>query len=270
VVSIQIYQLMLLMSDRLEYFVKCLKKGVSEGWDFVIIVDGREGSGKSTLAGHVKAIYDGKYNLEHTMFDAKTMLEEMQTAPRGSCVWVDETVLSLFKRESLTSFQVALVKAFSIIRARNLVFLLVLPNFNDLDPNIRNRAAYRLYAYAKKGVRGYVDCYQPQRSQWSTGSAYQELLWRYTFPQFPEEFQKEYDRFKVSGLDDAIEDLDKRVKDKIAAESSKKEWGRANTKLERLFAYYNDNPYARPEDAAAAVKCTLTYARQTAKTLGRE
>jgi energy-coupling factor transporter ATP-binding protein EcfA2 len=238
-----------------------IKRGIRDRWDFVIVVDGREGSGKSTLALHLKAIYDGNYNLGHVLFDASSMVDVMRTAPRGSCVLVDEAVISLYKREALRDFQISLVKAFSIVRARNLFFILVLPNFNDLDPNIRTRCNYRFYAHAKRGIRGYLDVYQPRRTPWSAGSLYQELIWTYKFPALPEAFQREYDKFKERSLDEALRDFQEEVRKAVSEGQSRTEFGRVGTIKERIWAYMNDNPSADRFEVSNAVKCSPAYAR---------
>lgn len=247
--------------DRLVAFVRMIQRGIADKWDFVLVVDGREGSGKSTLALILKAIYDGKYNLDHVLFDASEMIAEMRSAPSGSCVIVDEAIISLYKREALKDFQMTLVKAFSIVRARNLFFILVLPNFNDLDPNIRTRCNYRLYAHAKRGRRGYLQVYQPQRTPWTAGHLYQELLWEYKFPALPDGFQGVYDLFKERSLDEALMGMQTEVAKKVKDEQSRSEFGRVRTKLEDIYAYLDKHPDAKYQKVAVAVKCTPAYAR---------
>jgi len=248
--------------DRLKAFVNMMKKRIQDKWDFVLVVDGREGSGKSTLALHIKALYDGSYNLNHVLFDASRMVEVMQTAPRGSCVLVDEAIISLYKREALKDFQTTLVKAFSIVRARSLVFILVLPNYFDLDPNIRTRANYRLYAYAKRGVRGYLEVYQPKRTQWTSGSPYQDLLWRYKFPALPDGFQSMYDGFKEEGLSGALVTMQEDIEKAVREAQARDDYGRKNTKIEKIYDYLDAHPDAKPGQVAKAVRCSYDYARK--------
>jgi energy-coupling factor transporter ATP-binding protein EcfA2 len=247
-----------------------MKRGIQQNWDFVLVVDGREGSGKSTLAMHIKALYDGSYNLRNVLFDASRMLQVMQEAPKGSCVLVDEAIISLYKREALKDFQTTLVKAFSIVRARSLLFILVLPNYFDLDPNIRTRANYRLYAYAKRGIRGYLDVYQPKRTQWTTGSPYQELIWRYKFPVLPEKFQSIYDEFKEQGLMDALRDFQTEVEEQVRASRSREEFGRKGTKIEKIYSYLEERPDATSAEVAREVRCSPDYARKLLKVIREE
>jgi hypothetical protein len=256
--------------DRLKSFIQMIKRGIEQHWDFVIVVDGREGSGKSTLGLHLKAFYDGYYNLAHVLFDATSMIAEMRLAPRGSCIIVDEAIISLYKREALKDFQMTLVKAFSIVRARNLFFILVLPNFNDLDPNIRTRCNYRFYTHSKRGQRGYLQVYQPQRTPWTSGHLYQELVWEYKFPALPEKFQQDYDTFKESSLDEALRDFQVEVEKKVKEASSRAEFGRVATKLEMIYQYLDDHPTASYKTIAREVKCTPAYARDIVNGLRSE
>jgi len=255
------------MTDQLVRFIKMIQRGISDKWDFVIVVDGREGSGKSTLALQMKAIYDGQYSLDNVLFDATGMIQTMRFAPRGSCVVVDEAIISLYKREALKDFQMTLVKAFSIVRARSLFFILVLPNFNDLDPNIRTRANYRFFAHARRGQRGYLDVYQPQRTPWSSGWLFQKLMWKYKFPPLPEKFQTEYDRFKETSLDSALLNFADDVAKKVKEAQSRTEWGRVGTFKEDIYDYLNTNPKADQFEVAGAVNCTPAYARDILKGL---
>lgn len=247
--------------DRLRAFINMVKRGIDQKWDFVMVIDGREGSGKSTLGLHMKAMYDGNYNLDHVLFDATSMVHEMQFAPRGSCIIVDEAIISLYKREALKDFQTTLVKAFSIVRARNLFFILVLPNFQDLDPNIRTRANYRLYSYAKRGIRGYLQVYQPQRTPWSSGWLYQTLIWEYKFPALPDDFQSRYDNFKETSLMETLAGFKVDIEKAVRANRSREEFGRANTRIEKIYAILDDNPKASHQQVAKEVKCTPGYAR---------
>lgn len=253
------------MDDQLVRFVRMVRRGIDDKWDFVMVVDGREGAGKSTLALQMKAIYDGRYNLDNVLFDATSMIKTMRFAPRKSCVVVDEAIISLYKREALKDFQLTLVKAFSIVRARNLFFILVLPNFNDLDPNIRTRANYRFYTFAKRGHRGYLEVYQPKRTPWSSGWLYQELVWTYKFPPLPDEFQTKYDVFKESSLDAALRDFHADVEKTVKEAQSRTEFGRAGTIKEEIYNYLDGHPAADHFEVAGATKCTPAYARDLLK-----
>lgn len=253
------------MDDQLVRFVRMVRRGIEDKWDFVMVVDGREGAGKSTLALQMKAIYDGRYNLDNVLFDATSMIKTMRFAPRKSCVVVDEAIISLYKREALKDFQLTLVKAFSIVRARNLFFILVLPNFNDLDPNIRTRANYRFYTFAKRGHRGYLEVYQPKRTPWSSGWLYQELVWTYKFPPLPDEFQTTYDVFKESSLDSALKDFHADVEKTVKEAQSRTEFGRAGTIKEEIYNYLAGHPAADHFEVAGATKCTPAYARDLLK-----
>jgi hypothetical protein len=142
----------------------------------------------------------------------------------------------------------------------------VLPNFFDLDTNIRTRANYRIYTYAKRGVRGYAKFYQPQRTEWSTGWLYQELLWQYKFPQLPEKFQESYSEFKMKSLLETLSKMDKDIKKKVKDEKEKQVWGRKDTKLARIQEYLDNHPDADQYEVANELNCTPTYVQTIIKT----
>lgn len=254
------------MTDFLVRWTRGLKHAIAEDWDQVIIVDGREGSGKSTLAAHIKAIYDGAYNMDMVSFDATDMLERMRTVPKGSCVLVDEAIMSLYKRQAMEEYQVTLAKAFSIVRARNLVFILVIPNYFDLDPHLRTRANWRLYCYARRRVRGYVDFYMPDRGPWTRGDPFLVLKYKARFGVLPTEFQQRYQAFKDEHLMGALEGFKAQVEAKVNLAQVREEYGRRGTKIQRAHEYLDDHPGATAEELANHIKASLSYARTIIRT----
>lgn len=256
------------MSDRLEGWVNMVKARIRDHWDYVIVVDGREGSGKSTLALHIKALYDGSYNLNHVLFDAESLLEEMEKAPMGSCVMLDEAIISLYKRDSLKEFQTILVKSFSIIRARELFFIMVLPNFWDLDGSLRNRANYRVYVYAKGGYRGYSQFYKVKRTQWSTNWAWQDLEWEYTFPTLPSRFEPIYDKFKTVSLKKALGKFKKDIEVEQQKVKDKRE-GLRGQKLRMCKEYLGKHPQATAVEVAGECSVSLGYAKESVQVYGK-
>ena len=255
------------MSDRLEGFITMVKSRIADHWDYVVVLDGREGSGKSTMGLHMKALYDGSYNLRHVLFDAEELIEQMQTAPKGSCIILDEAIISLYKRDSLKEFQTMLVKAFSIIRARELFFILVLPNFWDLDGSLRNRANERIYVYAKGGIRGYSQFYKIQRTQWSTNWAWQNLEWEYLFPCLPERFAPMYDKFKTSSLKKALGKFEKEVKVEQQKKKDKAQ-GLRGEKMRMCRDYLKDNPGATAKQVALDCAVSYGYAKESVMIYG--
>lgn len=259
------------MADRMEIFVRTIKNAIKEHWDYMLIVDGREGSGKSSLALNIKAIYDGKYSLNHVLFDAEDLLDMMQSAPKGSCVLMDEAIVSLYKRDSLKEFQTLLVKAFAIVRARELFFILVLPNFWDLDAALRTRANHRLYVYARRVdgrlIRGYVKVYKPQRTEWTTRWAWQEIEWEYIFPALPDDFAEAYDKFKRKGLMRSLKKFDKQIKEEMKEKEDKAK-GIRGTKMRMIVAYMKGHKDAEALEIAREVGCTEGYVKETLRIYG--
>lgn len=254
------------MTDRMDVFIKSVQKAINDHWDYVVVIDGREGSGKSSLALHMKALYDGRYNLDHVLFDAQDLLDEMQHAPKRSCIVLDEAIVSLYKRDSLKEFQTLLVKAFAIVRARELFFILVLPNYFDLDTALRTRANHRLYVHARRIegnlVRGYVKVYKPQRTEFTTRWVWQEIQWEYIFPALPIDFEEIYDKFKVKGLMRSLKKFEKQAEEDLKAQEDKAK-GIRGTKMRMIVDYMKGHPDAEALEIAREVGCTEGYVKQT-------
>lgn len=251
------------MADRLHGFIKWIQKGIENDFDYVVIIDGPEGGGKSTFAAHMKAMYDGKYNLEYVCYDSTNLLGLMQTAPKGSLIILDEAVTSLMSRTALDRYQVRLIQAFSIVRERNLVFLLLIPNLGLLDKAIQTRAVYRIWVYPKGQERGYAKIYYSQRTPWTTGKPWHAEAWHYQFPKLPDEFEKLYKRFKSKELRLKLKEYDDEIKyEKVRKDKEKLKVRGVKTQL--IIDYLEDNPKATDIEIAKSTGTSLAWVKQTA------
>jgi len=251
------------MSDRLKGFMQWIRKGIENDFDYVIIVDGPEGGGKSTFAAHAKAMYDGAYNLENVCYDSTDLLKIMQTAKKGQCVILDEAVTSFMSRTSLDRFQVRLIQAFSIVRERNLVFFLLIPNLGLLDKALQTRAVYRIWVYPKGQNRGYSKIYYSQRTPWTTGKPWHAEAWHYEFPKLPDDFEKEYKKFKTREMMKKLKEYDDEIKyEKVRKEKEKRKVKGVKTQL--IIDYLKDNPKATDIEIAKAVGASVPWVKQTA------
>lgn len=251
------------MSDRLEGFVNWIHKGIANDFDYVIIIDGPEGGGKSTFAAHIKALYDGTYNLDNVCYDSTGLLGLMQTAKKGSMIILDEAVTSLMSRTALDRYQVRLIQAFSIVRERNLVFLLLIPNLGLLDKAIQTRAVYRIWVYPKGQNRGYAKIYYSKRTPWTTGKPWHEEAWHYQFPKLPDGFERKYKRFKSTQLKVKLKEYDDEIKyEKTRKDKEKLKVRGVKTQL--IIDYLKANPKAKDIDIARDTGTSLAWVKQTA------
>lgn len=251
------------MADRLEGLMNYIRRGVVDhDFDCVILVDGPEGSGKSTLAMHCKAMFDGKYNLEYMCYDSRDLLEIMQKAPKASCVILDEAITSFMSRTSLDKFQVRLIQAFSIVREKNLVFILIIPNYGLMDKALLTRARYRFYVYPRGHRRGYCKIFYANRTEWTTGKPWYEESWHYVFPDLPDRIKAQYKRFKSKELNRKIKEYD----DEIKYESERKEKEKRKVrgvKTQLIIDTIKTNPKMADVEVAKAAGCSIDWVKKT-------
>ena len=251
------------MADRLRAFMAYIAKGIANDFDYVIIIDGPEGGGKSTLAAHAKAMYDGHYNMTNVCYDSTDLLNIMQNARKGSCIILDEAVTSFMSRTSLDRFQVRLIQAFSIVRERNLVFFLLIPNLGLLDKALQTRALYRIWVYPKGQLRGYAKIYYSKRTPWTTGKPWHEEAWHYEFPKLPDRFEAEYKKFKRKELARKLKEYDDEIKyEKDRKEKEKRKVTGKKTQL--IIQALKNNPKATDIEIAKECGCSLAWVRQQA------
>ena len=252
------------MSDRLRGLMQYIRKGISEfDFDCVVLVDGPEGAGKSSAAMHAKAFFDGKYNLDYVCYDSRELLGIMRTAPKYSCVILDEAVTSFMSRTSLDRWQVRLVQAFSIVREKNLLFMLIIPNMGLLDKALLTRARYRFWVYARGHNRGYMKVYYANRTEWTTGKPWYEESWHYVFPDLPDKTKKDYKKFKSKELNRKLKEYeDERKYEEERKEQEKKKVRGVKTQM--IIDYLIDNPKAPDIEIAKSVGCSLDWVKKTA------
>ncbi len=256
------------MSDRLEAFIKYLKKGTTvHDFDYVIILDGPEGSGKSSLAMHAKMFYDGYYSLNNVVYDASDLIKMMYEAPHGSFILHDEAVCDFMSRTALNKFQIRLIKAFSIAREMNHIYCLLIPNYNLLDPALKIRARYRFWVYARGFERGYLKVFYSKRNPFTKTKPYHEERWHYTFPMLPERTLRAYKEFKSKELRRKLEEFQgESDRDRRMAEDGAK--GIRGVKARLITKAIKEHPDWKADQVAREAGCSLKHARDTMKVLG--
>jgi len=244
------------MADRLIGFCKFLKKRAKGDWDNAILLDGQEGSGKSTLGAWIKCFYDGRLNLNYVVYDGNDLMEILETAPDGSCIWVDEGKDAANRRRWYSDLNIALGEALSICRAKNYLLIVNIPRSAELDTHIANRFHYRVYVYSpNKMDRGFCNFYEFMDSPFAKQKRWQRHMFHYRFPQLPQWYEKEYVTFKRENLDKKMAEYRERA---LAKEKKEK---RLN-KRELGIAEYDRNPQITPKELANKLEVSLTYARE--------
>ena len=125
--------------------------------DWVAVYDGEEGSGKSVLAMQHAKVLDPDFNIDNICFNADQFIDRLKTAPKHSCILLDEAYNAANSRSALTEVNRAMVSVATEMRQRNLFVLIVLPTFFDLDKYFaiwRCRTLFHVYFDKKTGDRG--------------------------------------------------------------------------------------------------------------------
>jgi len=126
-----------------------IEKIQKKGWDGVIIVDGKERSGKSKLA-MIMGWYFSKGKLTEKNFASglSDAAEKIGELPDGSVIVVDEGSLMFSSKDSASSKQKLLIKLLDVVGQKNLIFIICLPCFFDLNKTIAvRRSLFLLHVY---------------------------------------------------------------------------------------------------------------------------
>lgn len=129
---------------------------ITKDRDFVMVIDGEEGSGKSVLAQQIAKKLDPNFTIENITFNSDQFITRLKTAPKFSCIVLDEAFSSANSRSALTEVNRSLIGVATEMRQRNLFVIIVIPSFFDLDKYFalwRCRALFHVY-FSKDGSRG--------------------------------------------------------------------------------------------------------------------
>lgn len=248
------------MADRLRQFASTVHKALDNDYDFVVLIDGKEGVGKSTLAGWLKALFEGEWNLDHVTYDGLDLLEDMNTAPAKTCLWMDEMKDAAYKRKFYSDLNIALAQAFGIVRSKNYFFILNIPNYWDLDTDLRTRIDYRIYCEHKKRVRGFSSTYEIIRTPWTKGNPYMELRWTYRFPPAPRKWYDQYFRYKSDNQRRKMREYAE------AAAGRGPDKARGKTKRDEILEALDEAPDQDLDTLAGEVGVSPGYVKQIYKT----
>lgn len=120
----------------LRKFCNLIKKIQMKDLDVCIGVSGEEGVGKSFLGIWIMIMLDKRFKFLRNMILMPTedeVKKKIMELPRYSPISLDEAMKVLYKRGWQGKERKMLNILFSMVRKRNLTFLLTLPNFWDLD-----------------------------------------------------------------------------------------------------------------------------------------
>ena len=192
-----------------------IKKIVKRKWDAVFIIDGNERGGKSTL-GMTAAWYlsNGKLTLNNFAAGMQDASEKIDKLPDGSILFVDEGSLVFNSKDSMTREAKKLQKILDVIGQKNMIFIIVLPSFFDLNKNIATRRSkFLLHVYTGSDLnRGRFSYFSPNKKRhlYTLGKknfgSYNKPKadWLGSFNDFHLPFDEEYIKLKRKSLNEAL------------------------------------------------------------------
>jgi len=214
--------------------LESLKMIQRKNWDGVIIIDGKERSGKSILGmicgWYLSGCTLGIINFARGLDDAA---KKIASLPDGSVLIMDEGSTVFSSKDSMGKSQKRLIKLMDVVGQKNLIFIICLPCFFDLNKTIAvRRSLFLCHVYPdKKYDRGQYAFFGERKKKVLYKYGKQNFD-SYAFPDaefvgqyfnFEPPFLQEYlDKVKQESLDAVLADALDEGKD-IASEIRKTE-----------------------------------------------
>jgi hypothetical protein len=172
--------------------------------DTVFCIVGDEGSSKSTLGLHIHDYWldlvKREPNIKRIGLDVEGFKVALSRAKKLDIAIFDEAGDGLYSRRTMSAMNVLLTKTFMTIRALNLLTILILPDFFDLDSFFRKRRVRGLFYVYRRGrvmffnrrqIQQIIDkCEDRKRIYGVSPSLYD------TFPKYQGVLKKQYDKLK--------------------------------------------------------------------------
>lgn len=208
------------LHNRLREKLDNIKKIIKRKWDAVFVIDGNERIGKSTL-GMTVAWYltNAKLTINNFAAGMDDAAKKIEQLPDHSLLFVDEGSLVFNSKDSMTRESKKLQKILDVVGQKNMVFIIVLPTFFDLNKNIATRRSkFLLHVYTSSDmVRGRFSYFSPNKKRhlYSLGKknfgSYNKPKsdWLGNFDDLKLPFHDEYIELKKKSLHEALMGDDK-------------------------------------------------------------
>ena len=108
--------------------------------DAVVCLSGEEGSGKSHLGLRMGNLLSKEFSCERNVLAFPTyekIKEKMVKLPKYTPIILDEAIKTMYKRNFASRSNILLNQMFNLCRKLNLIYLICVPRFSDLDPYFR-------------------------------------------------------------------------------------------------------------------------------------
>jgi len=126
-----------------------------KNWDGVILLDGLERVGKSTL-GITIGYYlsDGNFTVNNICVDNDDAIRKIESFPNKSVLLVDEGSLVFSSKDAMKKEQKRLMKILNVVGQKNMIFIIILPSFFDLNKQIAiRRSKFLLHCYTNNSLQ---------------------------------------------------------------------------------------------------------------------
>lgn len=204
------------MHHRLREKLDNVKKIVKRKWDAVFLIDGNERIGKSTLGMQVAwYLSDTTLTIDNFAVGMSDAAEKIEKLPDHSILFVDEGSLVFNSKDSMTREAKKLQKVLDVVGQKNMIFIIILPSFFDLNKNIATRRSkFLLHVYTDSTLaRGRFCYFSPNKKRllYALGKknygsySKPKADWLGDFNDFQLPFDEEYKELKKKSLAEALD-----------------------------------------------------------------
>src|SRR3990167_8652958 len=130
-----------------------VKKILDRNWDCFIIIAGKERSGKSTLGLTAASYLYPQLTAQNIAIDGEDAIAKFKTLPNRSVLLIDEGSTMFSSKDSMVSEQKKLIKILNVIGQKQLVMILCIPSYFDLNQYLAcERARFLLVTYTNENL----------------------------------------------------------------------------------------------------------------------
>ncbi len=125
-----------------------IKMILEKNWDALIIIDGKERVGKSTLGITMAHYIYPSFDENNIAVDSEDAVRKLEALPEKSVLMLDEGSMIFNSKDAMSRVQKKIIKILNVIGQKNMVFIIVLPSFFDLNKWIAtDRARFLIHCY---------------------------------------------------------------------------------------------------------------------------
>jgi len=123
--------------------------------DYVLLVVGETEAGKTTFAAQSCLYMNKNFSRKNVVYNSETFFYNVWNMPFKTSIQLDEGILQIFSKDSLTKESKDIIKKFATIRAKQYFFTICIPTLIDVSKDILKR--FKGMVYIRKDVKENVD-----------------------------------------------------------------------------------------------------------------